>query len=508
MKSSLQNLFEPKQTIVIHSKDLTRRSSLLRKRALENGARQTQFGSMSIVTETRSRRAQNTQIIRGKPDRATFGLLRKVQAYLESHQMFDLIRTIAPTTDEWRTNCRLLVSAQHPHLPLYWGNMLSEPGKKESRGFELLTVSIPEWQEQKILVFPDHNTTILLGTDYVGEHKMSFLRLMMHKAFSKKALGCHAASKIFRIHNKEGSTDKGAILFGLSKTGKTTLTTHTHDLSPPERIFIPQDDIVIFTHEARAIGTEQNFYVTSEGLSKESHPTIWEAATTPNALLENVCLNEEGFPDFDNIEITANGRVIIQRKDLAYASDSPLDAERIDFVFFITRRNDIIDPMVRLSPEWAALTFLLGESVQTAAGDPSRSGQSLRVPGFDPFMLEDPALVTNHFYELLSANPHIQCILLNTGMVGQREKIYPTESARMIEMAVRNYATWKNHPFWGRGYDPAELIPQVGLLRISPEKHYPESYFLQKQERLLRERQEYLEQFRERLYPEIARLLF
>jgi len=130
MKSSLQKLFEPKQTIVIHSKDLAGRNSLLRKRALENGARQTQFGSMSIVTETRSRRAQNTQVIRGKPDRATFSLLRKVQAYLESHQMFDLTRTIAPTTDEWRTNCRLLVSAQHPHLPLYWGNMLSGPGKK------------------------------------------------------------------------------------------------------------------------------------------------------------------------------------------------------------------------------------------------------------------------------------------------------------------------------------------------------------------------------------------
>ncbi len=472
----------------LDSQDVGPQFGFLRESAIQNGVRITKYGSLAVTTNTRSRRAQDTKVIWGDPSQDLLLLLEK---YVRQHPMFELARLIAPTENNWRSRCRLLISQNYPHIPLYWGSTLFD----DSASNEFLTISVPEWEDQQILVFPDHRTTILLGTDYVGEHKMSFLRLLMYQAFVKGALGCHAASKIIRVREKGGLRDAGLLIFGLSKTGKTTLTTHSHGLKEPERVFVPQDDIVIFTRAGKAIGTEQNFYVTTEGLSQSSHPEIWQAAASPRALLENVYINEQGAPDFLNTSITQNGRAVIQRQDLRYAADAPLDVERIDFIFFITRRNDIIPPLVRLSPQWAALTFLLGESVQTAAGDPSRAGETIRVPGLDPFMIVDPALATNRFYELLVANPHIQCFLLNTGTVGEKEKIYPQESARMIEMVVRNQVVWQENSVWGSGYTPATTVPGIDTKRLLPESHYDQATLEAKQEALRRDRWQYLEQF-------------
>lgn len=472
---------------------------------LRSGARVTNAKNIAIATKIQSRRPQDTQIVFGQPSAELQTFLQKVRDTLASSKAFLRKRVIAGQNNNWRTCVSLISPTETPHIPLYWGTTLDYPHRQEHS--EFLTLSLPSFPEQHIYIFPDEYVTVVTGIDYIGEHKMTFLRLMMYKAFQHGSLGCHAASKGFLLHDKEGKPIlKGALIFGLSGTGKTTLTCDSHGLQDPERIFISQDDIVIFTPEGSAIGTEQNFYVKTEGISPKNQSLIYQAATSPAALLENVFVDERGNLDFCNTSISSNGRAVIWRSHLLYANDAPPDLKRVDSVFFITRRYDIVPPLARLSPEWAAIAFLLGESQETSAGDPTKAGQMRRVPGFDPFMIVDPALVTNRFYEILRANPHIQCFQLNTGMIGERRKITPQESACMIEAVMRGTAQFEENPM-RIGYDVAIYVPKVNLTDLDPGQYYDKRELRKRNKALLKDRRNYLEQHRAKLHPEIARIL-
>ena len=74
----------------------------------------------------------------------------------------------------------------------------------------------------------------------------------------------------------------------------------------------------------------------------------------------------------------------------------------------------------KLTPEQAAATFMLGESVETSAGDPTRAGESVRVVGTNPFLLGSPSDEGNWVYDFVSSNQDkVHCYLLNTGGVGE-----------------------------------------------------------------------------------------
>ena len=88
-------------------------------------------------------------------------------------------------------------------------------------------------------------------------------------------------------------------------------------------------------------------------------------------------------------------------------------------VAFITRRMTVLPLVSRLNPEQAAAAFMLGESVETSAGDPRRAGESVRVVGTNPFLIGSEADEGNWFYDFVKNNEDkVQCYLLNTGGVG------------------------------------------------------------------------------------------
>ncbi|GAI50389.1 unnamed protein product, partial [marine sediment metagenome] len=231
-------------------------------------------------------------------------------------------------------------------------------------------------------------------------------------------LGLHAASKILRVFKDGKLTDKSFILFGLSGTGKTTLSCHSHWLHAPERVIIRQDDVVILRFDGSAIGTEESFYMKTEGLEPSTQPLLYAAAISPRAILENVRVEPEtGRVDFFDTMLTSNGRAMVKRRDIAF-TDNEIDLEKVDFVIFITRHHDILPPIVRLTPEWGAVAFMLGESVETSAGDPAEAGKPRRVVGTNPFIMGSEEEEGNSFLSILRNNPDVQCFLLNTGSVG------------------------------------------------------------------------------------------
>ena len=480
-------MFKPKRIIDNPSDDD------LREWAFEKGGVITEFGNLAVTTNVRNRIAKFTEIVTGKLDPEDDQLCRKVLEYLKTKEMIQLDRVMCHTPG-FKRNCRVYVTADYPRIPLMWGNTLfpSEGGEPD-----FIVITVPEWPEKKVLVFPESGLTLILGSDYKGENKKAMLRQVMYWAKGEGNLGLHAASKIIRVFRDGKLQDFGFLLFGLSGTGKTALSCHSHWLRPPEWVVIRQDDVVILRCDGSAIGTEESFYLKTDGLEPASQPLLYAAAISPRAILENVCVDPAtGRVDFFDTTLTSNGRAMVKRRDIAFTDDQ-IDLEKVDFVIFITRRSDILPPVMRLSPEWAVAAFMLGESVETSAGDPAEAGKLRRVVGTNPFLIGSEDEEGNCFLSILRNNPGIQCFILNTGMVGgveRGQKITVKDSVKILEMIARDKIVWEKDEFWG--YEVPVQIPGIDLNRFDLDNYYSKEQIQEISEDLKQERLEWLSQFK------------
>jgi len=461
--------------------------------ALEKGGLISQFGSLAVITQIRNRIAKFTEIIMEEVPNQERELIDEVLDYLREKELIMLDRVMCQSP-EFKTSCRLYVTSEYPRLPLMWGQTLSPSEGKEPK---FVTITVPEWKEKKVLVFPEQGFTLILGSDYKGENKKAMLRQLMYYWKQRGHLGVHAGSKVFRILKNGKLRDLGCLFFGLSGTGKTTLSGHSHWLKHPERVILRQDDVVILTSDGRAIGTEDSFYIKTDALAEKTQPLLYAAALSPRTILENVKVNPEtGEVNFFDSTLTSNGRAMVKRSDIAY-TDREIDLEKIHFIFFITRAYDIVPPIARLSPEWAATTFMLGESTETSAGDPSKAGQLVRVVGTNPFIIGSQAEEGNIFLQILKNNPEIQCFMLNSGWVGgrDRQKIGLRDTLQIIEMVVRDKVLWQRDEFWG--YEIPVEIPGIDLDRFDLKNFYSEERTKELSENLKKSRLEWLSQFSE-----------
>jgi phosphoenolpyruvate carboxykinase (ATP) len=464
----------------------------LKEWALQHGGGITEFGNLFVVTRVRHRMAKLTEVIMGAPDPDDLELVGNVLDYLKGKEAIMVDRTMCMTPG-FKKSCRLYVTAEYARLPLMWGNTLYPTEGKEP---DFVAITIPEWQEKRVLVFPEIGLTIILGSDYKGENKKAMLRQVMYWAKKEGNLGLHAASKILRVMRGGQLRDFGFLLFGLSGTGKTSLSCHSHWLPFPEAVVIRQDDVVILKRDGTAVGTEDSYYIKTEGLEPSSQPLLYAAALSPRAILENVFVDPgTGRVDFFDATLTSNGRAMVKRRDIAF-TDGQIDIGKVDFIMFITRRHDILPPVIRLAPEWAAAAFMLGESVETSAGDPAEAGKALRVVGTNPFIVGPLAEEGNIFLAILRQNPDIQSFILNTGHVGgmdRGQKITVRDSVKIIEMIAKDKITWRRDDFWG--YDVPSEIPGVELERFEPKNYYSDEQIEQLSHDLKRERLGWLAQF-------------
>ncbi len=486
MNNIFSTEFKPKRIIDNPSEDK------LREWALEQGGILTEFGNLAVTTKVRNRIAKFTEVVLGDMDQENMNFVRDVFAYLRDKEMIMLDRVMC-RRDGYKRRCRVYVTADYPRIPLMWGNTLfpAEPGEPD-----FVTITVAEWPEKKVLVFPEAGMTLIAGSDYKGENKKAMLRQVMYWAKKDGNLGLHAASKILRIVKDGNLTDKGFLLFGLSGTGKTSLACHSHWLRPPERVIIRQDDVVILRSDSSAVGTEESFYMKTDALEPSAQPLLYSAAISPRAILENVHVSwDTGKVDFFDSTLTSNGRAMVKRRDIAFTDDE-IDLERVDFMVFITRHNEIVPPVVRFSPEWGAAAFMLGESVETSAGDPAEAGKQRRVVGTNPFIVGSEEDEGNIFLDILKRNPHIQCFLLNTGKVGgisRGQKITVLDSVKILEMMARDRIVWKEDKFWG--YEVPAEIPGLDLSRFDLGNYYTKEMIQELCQELKSQRLQWLSQF-------------
>jgi phosphoenolpyruvate carboxykinase (ATP) len=324
--------------------------------------------------------------------------------------------------------------------------------------------------------------------------------MAMHLAReTMNALGLHAGSKVVKVNTPRGLEEKGVLVFGLSGTGKTTITTTDHHLVEPEGVEVLQDDINILLPNGSALGSEANFYIKTDNVTKQ--PPLLSAARERCALIENCWVDEDGEIDFNNHAITTNGRAVVPRVAISNTS-SRIDLERVDCLLFNMRRYEL-PPIGRLvSPEQAAAYFMLGESTITSAEDPSRVGQSKRVPGFDPFIIDNPQLNGNRLLRILRDNPGITCYVLNTGRIGGKDgaNMTPEVTFTAIKGALRESIEWGYDDILGYEIPKALDIPDAE--NYDPYKWYSREQYAEMIGALRRERKEYLVKFKG-LAPEV-----
>ncbi len=463
----------------------------------------TEFGSPNYITQVRSRSAKFTEIV-FEPSVQHRETLAKVSEYLKDKGLIAIDRAMCQR-EGYETNIRLLVTERYARLAYMWGKMLFLPEKEVKRP-DFHIVDVPEWPERKILVDPNSFTTFILGSDYCGEIKKAGLRMMMYAHKKKRGgLGLHAGSKILRVRDVASGklVDRGMLLFGLSATGKTTLTCHHHwvDGKAGELVRIRQDDVVLLNKDSSTIGTEDNFYIKTDALEPDSQPLLYKGATSPNAILENVKVDAErgGKVDFFDSSITSNGRGVVIRRELDF-TDNEIDLAKVDMMVFITRRKTVVPPIARLTRAQAAAFFMLGESVESTAGDPAQAGRPLRVVGTNPFIIGPYEEEGNRFLEILEANPHIECYLMDTDHFGahpgkdEGRKITVYDSARLLADAARGAIEWEGDPDWG--YEVAAWAGDVDMRPYRGSKYYDAEEYERLTEELMRERRAWLGQFK------------
>lgn len=468
------------------------------------GEKTTEYGSPVYFTRVKNRSAKNTYIVengirlgvmqQGIDPRRAQEIVREVQEALADMDLVQVDRRMGDHPDS-TLRCRLYVPKEYARIAFMWHNMLFPSDSSFEPDF--VSVYVPDWPERLIFCDVNQGYTYILGSDYPGEAKKSMLRQAMYWIKRRGGLGLHAGSKILRVLGPDGALrDVGFLLFGLSGTGKTTLTLHDHGLQEPERAIIKQDDVVLLTPSGRAYGTEDGFYIKTEGL-EPSQTVLWGAATHPTAAYENIKVDDSGKVDFLDTSITSNGRGVVLRRYIKGTGEG-IDLPMTNKIVFITRRNDIVPVCARLTPEQAAAYFMLGESIETSAGDPTKAGQAKREVGTNPFIVGPEAEEGNRLLSILRANREMEAYILNTGSIGARDgsagkKISIRVSTEIMKQIAKEGIAWQTDPDWG--YELPVHVPGLDLDQYTPATHYSPAKYQELVQRLREERRAWLARF-------------
>ncbi len=372
-------------------------------------------------------------------------------------------------------NCNLLVTTKNPlyhHIGYMWGKMLREvdPVPDAPNLYILIVPDINTGSFGRFYAFPEIGVTVGVGSDYMGECKKGFLRMAMYLAKLNGILGIHAASKIIKAQDVQDGKIKtyGVIIFGLSGTGKTTNIGHTHYLDREgEASLVAQDDFVgMRITDGSILGTEQAFFLKTD--LDDDDLLLKPATRSPEFVSQNLYVDNKGNIDYLEEDICANGRGILPLsalpKNRLYDSIDLPPIDELDglYVFFNTRNNTIVPIIQEVeTPEQITGHFMLGESVETPAGDPTKAGTSVRVVGTNPFIVGDEGKEGNMFYEFVKKYQHkIKCYIMNTGGVGEvrdkdgkviRMPVRPWKNGigYMTRAILRNTARWEDDPNYG-----------------------------------------------------------
>ena len=243
---------------------------------------------------------------------------------------------------------------------------------------------------------------VILGTEYAGEMKKGVFTLMNYFGPKQGILSMHCSATADR------ETGRASVLFGLSGTGKTTLS------ADPNRMLIGDDEHC--WSDRGIFNIEGGCYAKAVDLTPESEPEIFQALRF-GAVLENVVYDQESHHvDFHDTRITQNTRGAYPIEFIRNAQIPCIAGHPTDAIFLTCDAFGVLPPVSRLSPEQAMYHFISGYTAKVAGTEMGvTEPQATFSPCFGgPFLVWHPAKYAELLAEKLRQH-NVNVWLVNTG---------------------------------------------------------------------------------------------
>jgi phosphoenolpyruvate carboxykinase (ATP) len=287
------------------------------------------------------------------------GLRNKVRSYAQGKKLY-VIDTFGGADPDHRIAVRFIV--ERPYHALFIKQLLIRPTAEELADFQ------PDWtvcnmcrlysdpasdgtrSEATIALNFGEKQVLIMGTEYAGEMKKSVFTIMNYLLPLEGIMSMHCSANI----GAEGDT---ALFFGLSGTGKTTLSADNN------RRLIGDDEHGWTDHGV--FNVEGGCYAKCIKLSQAGEPEIWNAIRF-GSVLENVVLKDGNVPDYDDASITENTRAAYPLDYIEGAVSPSVGGHPKNIVFLTCDATGVLPPISRLTPEQAMFHFLNGYTAKVA----------------------------------------------------------------------------------------------------------------------------------------------
>jgi phosphoenolpyruvate carboxykinase (ATP) len=342
------------------------------------------------------------------------GIRDKVTSHLGSADALFVIDAWAGADPAHRIGVRIVTA--HPYHALFAKTMFIDPSDDELASFRprALVLHTPDLESDPdedatrsstaIVLHPGRTELLVLGTFYAGEIKKSIFTVMNDRLPLEGVFPMHCSANV-------GDDGDVAVFFGLSGTGKTTLS------ADPERSLIGDDE-----HGWGSNGVfniEGGCYAKTIRLSPVAEPEIFKTTHTFGTILENVTVDEQGGVDLDDDSKTENTRAAYKLEQIGNALPSKQAGHPRSVIFLTADAFGILPPIARLSRDQALYFFLSGFTAKLAG---TEIGVTEPQPTFStcfgqPFLPQAPAVYARMLGAKLDEHGS-KVWLVNTGWTG------------------------------------------------------------------------------------------
>jgi phosphoenolpyruvate carboxykinase (ATP) len=377
---------------------------------------------------------------------------------------------------EHRVNVRVITEfAWHS---LFIRTLLVRPEREALAGFlpEYTIIDLPSFKadparhgtrsETVIAVNLTEKLILIGGTAYAGEMKKSVFGILNYKLPVEGIMPMHCSANI-------GPNGDTAVFFGLSGTGKTTLS------ADASRTLIGDDehgwsDTAVFNFEGGC-------YAKMIRLSPEAEPEIYATTKRFGTVLENVVIDEHSREiDLDDDSLAENSRGSYPIDFIPNASEHNLGPVPKNIIFLTADAYGVLPPIAKLTPDQAMYHFLSGYTARVAGTEIGVTEPSATFSTCfgAPFMPRHPSVYGNLLKERI-AKGGVDCWLVNTGWTGGQYgvgKRMPIKATRALLNAALDGslkdAEFRTDPNFG--FKVPVAVPEVDSTILDPRATWPD----------------------------------
>jgi phosphoenolpyruvate carboxykinase (ATP) len=381
-----------------------------------------------------------------------------------------------------RNRIKVRVICSRPYHALFMHIMLIRPTKEElaqfgtpdfvifnAGAFPANRLTEGMTSKTSIAINFEESESVILGTEYAGEMKKGVFTVINYLMPERGVLSMHCSA------TTDPKTGDSSLLFGLSGTGKTTLS------ADPKRLLIGDDEHC--WSDDGIFNIEGGCYAKAVNLSAESEPDIYQALRF-GAVLENVVLDQDHAVRFDDVHITENTRGAYPVEHIPNAKIPCVAGHPTDIVFLSADAFGILPPVSRLSPEHAIYHFISGYTAKIPGTEDgvAEPGATFSACFGGPFLVWHPGKYAELLAEKI-ARHHVRVYLVNTGWsggaygVGHRIKLaYTRAILDAIHSGALATAPTETDPVFG--FDVITQCPNVPdeILRPRAAWSDPDAY--------------------------------